>query len=225
MLSPTQKIKVANRRAKVAHLKLTEPNLSESAIAARLGKIATQQTISNDLKAIQEEWKQSTLVEFGLIKGIQLARLEKIYDELWKAWEKSKTDAVSITKHRTKQETKSKTKGKKSKPQMLDESEDVRREYQCGDPRYMKLLMENVQMQCDLFGISVKGKDELTSTPQIVAFNVVVPQSVIDKQQPKQVEQILTGFQETQDQGNNGVAPDNVQFDLDSDSGENDANG
>ncbi len=197
MVSIAQKVQIANRRAKVAHLKLTEPNLSSNEIADRVkdekGKRYTYQTILNDLTAIVEDWKQCTLVDFSVAKGIQLARLEKIYDELWKAWEKSKTDFVSTTKHKhqIKLETKAK-KGKKAKSRMMDDSQDVseRREQQCGDSRYMKLLMENVQMQCDLFGITVKDKEGLTSTPQIVSFNVIMPASMANQQEPKQIEQI-----------------------------------
>lgn len=219
-VSIAQKIKIADRRAKVAHLKLTEPNLSSYAIAERIGGKWTHQTVLNDLSSIEEEWKQSSVLDFNKAKAIQLARMEKIYDELWVAWEKSKTDAVSVIKHRTKVEVKPK-KGKKAKSRMLDDSEDIRREHQCGDPRYMKLLMENVQMQCDLFGISVKGKDELPSTPQIVSFNLIVPSTAVEQQVPKQVEMVMPNGQQLNGEHKQANdESDHVEFDNGSDGNE-----
>ncbi len=68
-VSIAQKIKIADRRAKVAHLKLTEPNLSSYAIAERIGGKWTHQTVLNDLSSIEEEWKQSACREFDAIKA------------------------------------------------------------------------------------------------------------------------------------------------------------
>ncbi|MBD1847493.1 HTH domain-containing protein [Cyanobacteria bacterium FACHB-63] len=48
-----------------------------------------QATISRDLKALEQQWKESSLRDFDAERGMQLDRLELLEREYWQAWERS----------------------------------------------------------------------------------------------------------------------------------------
>lgn len=181
-VSPAQQMRIASRRAKVAHLKLTQPNLSDYDIAAMLGMDRTSGhvTILNDRRAIMEDWKRLAADDIDEVKAVQLAKLDKMEEELWKAWEKSKHDAVMIFQ--------SGKKKRNPKGKMTVDSEDAseQRKGQYGDPRIMERICWCWDRKCELFGIKVDTKDGLTSTPPVVQFRFVCPEPV--KQEPKLVE-------------------------------------
>ena len=60
-------------------------------IAAELG--ISQQTVSNDLKALQVSWLDSSLVDFNAAKSQELAKVDRLEREYWVAWLYSCEDA------------------------------------------------------------------------------------------------------------------------------------
>jgi acyl-CoA-binding protein len=46
--------------------------------------------VSREVKAIRQEWKQSSVRDFDESRGQKLAELEVVKSELWQAWQESK---------------------------------------------------------------------------------------------------------------------------------------
>jgi len=85
-VSPKKKADIIKRRDRVAKLYFDE-DMQQYDIAKELG--VSQGTISNDIKALQKEWTTRTHHDIDRIKNRQLAMLDYIRDELFKAWENS----------------------------------------------------------------------------------------------------------------------------------------
>jgi predicted transcriptional regulator len=72
---------------------------TQAAIAAELG--VTQATISNDLKKIQEAWREDAVHDFDLRREIELQKIDRVEREAWPACEDSKKrdHSVYTTEH------------------------------------------------------------------------------------------------------------------------------
>lgn len=90
------KAAIAKRRSTVAAMYVKGATQTE--FAGRVG--VTQATISTDLKAIQAEWRASTLRDFDAKKAEELAKLAHLESEAWAAWVRSQEDAVTTHKER-----------------------------------------------------------------------------------------------------------------------------
>lgn len=84
---------IARDRRRIADLYLR--GALQSAIAAEVG--VDQSTVSRDLKALHEEWLQSTLVDINEAKARELAKIDALEREYWAAWVRSQEDAVTET--------------------------------------------------------------------------------------------------------------------------------
>ncbi|MGE4105519.1 MAG: hypothetical protein AB7E74_26435 [Pirellulales bacterium] len=90
-LKRNKKLAVVQRRLRVGDLYLQ--NFSQTAIAEELG--VAQSTISEDLRAIEREWRESTIRDFELSRRIELRKLERIEREAWLGWDRSQKPAQS----------------------------------------------------------------------------------------------------------------------------------
>jgi hypothetical protein len=90
-ISKKKRLEIEHRRLQVSELGLK--GYSQTAIAKQLS--VTQATVSNDLKAIREEWRASTIRDFDQNISIELERLNLIEREMWEAWERSKRPSQS----------------------------------------------------------------------------------------------------------------------------------
>ncbi|MBD1845327.1 hypothetical protein H6F89_18330 [Cyanobacteria bacterium FACHB-63] len=79
------KIQRDRDRATVAELRLKGWTQQQIADYLELD----QSTISRDLKALEERWKESSLRDFDAERGMQLDRLDLLEREYWSAWERS----------------------------------------------------------------------------------------------------------------------------------------
>jgi hypothetical protein len=85
------RLRISQRRARVAELALQ--GCSQIEIAARLGKEECPSgnvTVCQDLKAIEKQWKQTTLQDFNAIKAKGFAELELLKKKLWEDYERSR---------------------------------------------------------------------------------------------------------------------------------------
>jgi hypothetical protein len=82
---PRQSVALAQRRAQVGDLYLQ--SWTQMAIAERLD--IAQSTVSADLKAIQQSWRESAIRDFDLARVIELQKLDRIEREAWAGWERS----------------------------------------------------------------------------------------------------------------------------------------
>ena len=59
---------------------------TQTRIAHELG--VTQATISTDVKALHEQWRDSGVRDFDLARSIELEKLNLLEREAWEAWKR-----------------------------------------------------------------------------------------------------------------------------------------
>ena len=97
MVPRAKKSEIVRRRNLVGDLYVR--GFSQTAIAHELG--VAQSTVSLDLKAIEKEWKASTLRDFDTLRAVELRKLDRLEREAWEAWQKSQEPAevTKVTDH------------------------------------------------------------------------------------------------------------------------------
>jgi len=135
-----------------------------------------QSTVSRDLRALQAEWLESALVDFDDAKARELAKVDRLEREYWRAWERSCEDAETTVK---------KTKGAVKKTVIKKEDgdeEDGKSKFvserpaevsqtakgQAGDPRFLAGVQWCIDKRCKVLGIDAPVKLQLGGNVAII---------------------------------------------------------
>ena len=137
--TPQEETRIQHRRKQVADLH--EKGSTQAAIARELD--VSQATISSDIKAIYEEWKESRARKFDEAREEQLKKLKLIAREAWKGWERSQKPAETT---RIVQKN-----GERRAEKMVRE--------RSGDPQFLRVVLSACEKYCKLLGL-----DEAAST-------------------------------------------------------------
>src|SRR6516162_9051891 len=124
---------VNHRRLRVAELYLTGKFQSE--IGQLLG--VSQQQVSHDLKAVQQQWLASSIRDFDAIKAEQLAKLDAVERAAWQSWKVSLKPREITVQEAVEGEHPSK-------------KASLRKEGQAGDPRFLQVIQKCIEQRCDL---------------------------------------------------------------------------
>lgn len=103
-----------------------------------------QSMVSRDLKAIQKQWINSTLVDFNEVRAREVAKIDQLEREHWMAWERSCLDAETTTE-------KGKAKQGQTKPESVEKT--IQRKGQVGDPRFLAGIQWCIDRRIKLFGL------------------------------------------------------------------------
>ena len=93
---------IAQRRARVADWYCSGKTVY--AIAELAG--VHHATVTRDLAAIRQQWRDSAVRDFDAARAVELAKIDRLERQYWEAWEKSCKDAVVKTTERTGDDTK-----------------------------------------------------------------------------------------------------------------------
>lgn len=149
---------ILQHRAAIAELYLS--GATQMQIADELG--VSQATISRDIKAIHEAWRESALVDFDDAKARELARIDKLEREAWDAWEDSKQARKRVT---------ATSKGGKG---FDTDNARVVTENQSGDPRFLNQIERCIKLRVAIFGLETKHVD-LTTLGKEIQSPVILP--------------------------------------------------
>jgi len=141
-----KKLSMAHRRVAVARLYL-EQN-SQMDIAAQVG--VTQQTISNDLKAIRDDWMARAAYDLSQAKARELARIDQLEAHYWREWYRSQAEGKSSTQERIN--------GSDSTREKLS----LHKTDRLGDPRYLAGIQWCIERRCAILGLNAASKQELS---------------------------------------------------------------
>ena len=156
--------------------KPTELTLRREKVAARYiqgqsqHEIATafgisQTTVSRDLDAIRESWKQSAIRDYGLAVAKELAKVDRIERRAWDAWEKSLRPRVTVSNEKN----------------ALGDKRRKVVEGQSGNPSHLQIVLQCVERRCQLLGLyEAKGLGgiegtALTPDQEAAAMDATVP--------------------------------------------------
>ena len=136
---------------------------TQSEIAQQLN--LSQQQISYDLQVIQRRWREKTIINLDEAKMRELARIDELEREYWRAWIESKSE-------KTKQRQESKGKGKDGKPivdKMVMEKDQL-----LGNSSFLAGVQWCVEMRCKILGLFAPNKNDNSFTPgSEVVFRVL----------------------------------------------------
>lgn len=81
----------------------------------------SQSTVSRDLDALHEQWVKSALVNFDEAKAKELAKIDHLEREYWRAWQRSQEDAeaTKIVESKDGKRYEAQTKGQAGDPRFL----------------------------------------------------------------------------------------------------------
>jgi hypothetical protein len=128
---------VNQRRQQVAQMYLAGKYQSE--IGQLLG--VTQQQISKDLRAVQQQWLASSIRDFDTVRAEQLAKIDRIERASWESF------ALSLKPREiTVQEA--------VEGQRPTKKASIRKEGQAGDPRFLQIAQRCIDQRADLLGLS-----------------------------------------------------------------------
>ena len=115
----SKQLTILKRRRDVADLYLQGWN--QTAIAEELG--VAQPTISDDVKHIRAEWRDSAVRDFDEARQLELMKLDRIEREAWSAFDQSKKPAQSavVTGEGYGQKTRKSMKNQHGDPRFLDQ--------------------------------------------------------------------------------------------------------
>lgn len=109
-------------------------------------------TITDDLKALKAEWRETRLMNMDEAIAEQLAKIDLTEREAWDAWEKSKQDAKLFSKTDD-------SGTDEGGPRTITRRE---RRGQYGDPRFHDVVLKCIAQRCKLLGLEPPEKSEVS---------------------------------------------------------------
>jgi hypothetical protein len=191
--STAEELAIESRRSQVAELFLRGIK-RQSALAERLG--VNRSTVSRDLKALNDRWKEAGVRDLDAAKGQELERIDLVEREAWEAWEKSKRGRETTTTEQTTGGDGERTKAA------------VRKEEEHGDPRYLAGVQWCVEQRCKLLGLHAPTETRLTGQaggPIRAATEVTGHVDLFTR--VEQYVPILRQLREAGDAGRDGTGP------------------
>lgn len=148
MITTKRKTRYTKRRKECAELYLQ--GWHQTQLAEHFG--VNQTTISRDLKAIREDWLQSTVIDFNEAKARELVKLDNLEVKYWEAWERSRLPSDVITK-------KSNHKAEQAAKVLGVTAIRATRD---GDPRFLAGVYKCIEKRIAILGIDAPLKVDVT---------------------------------------------------------------
>lgn len=139
----SQDVRITHRRQEIADLYLQ--GWAQTAIAKQVG--VAQSTVSTDIAAIYEEWRESTIRDFDVMREVELRKLNRVEKEAWAAWERSQNPAQAAVVS---------TDGSEQRTQKTVKE-------QIGDPRYLDQILKCITSRRALLGLDAPTRVAPTS--------------------------------------------------------------
>lgn len=152
--TPRDAARVDRRRQLVAESYLQ--CRSQADIARDLG--VSQATISNDVRAIRRQWRESALRDFDEAVGMELAKLDRLEREAWIGWNRSlePTESTKVMQNGA-----------------AKRAEKTTRQ-QGGDPRFLEQLQRCIAARRALLGLDAPVRIAPTSPNGAEAYHAHV---------------------------------------------------
>ena len=145
--SAQNQLRIESRRTHIAEL-IAEGVVNQVQITKLLGsrwgiKIS-RGIVQKDIRHIREEWRKLRVQDADVYLGRELAKIDRVEAEAWKAWHDSRkrhvTDKEKSTDH--------------TKIGQGKEIEKIRKD-STGDPRYLDIVQSCIDKRCKLLGLQI----------------------------------------------------------------------
>ena len=138
----------------------------QTEIAEELG--ITQGTVSRDLKALQEEWRKSTLVDVHEARTDVLAKIAVLYHTYWQGYKESKEEKVTTFQEKT--TARGANKKDPQKPIISDEKSKAaaKKEQRIGDPRFLAGVQWCIEQWIKIYGIGAAESTDMDFKRELI---------------------------------------------------------
>lgn len=126
-------------RETIARLRLRARTLAQIVTETGLSKA----TVCRELNIIEAEWRESAQEAIDRVKAREMQKLDHLEQEAFEQWERSKADAEKRVVEKGGRD------GRKSK---------IERQGQCGDPRYLNVLLGIHERRAKILGSDAPTK-------------------------------------------------------------------
>jgi hypothetical protein len=134
----------------------------QAEIAAHINKTRsydiTRQTITRDIKTIQQRWLESSVRNFDEARAEELAKVDNLELTYWSQFEASKDP---IVKRRT---------SKKVDGETTEATQEV--SLGTGDPRFLQGVQWCIDRRCKLLGLDAPTRSEVTGAGGVPLFTI-----------------------------------------------------
>lgn len=127
-------------------------------------------SIYKDMKLVQKQWVEEYLSDINTAKAKELARIDRIEKEAWRAWDESKRDIKKTEKERIENEQIGKNeqpfhKHRKVRAKTTQTERDA-------DKEFMKIVQWCVETRCKILGINAPQRYDISWRKQAQAAGV-----------------------------------------------------
>jgi hypothetical protein len=131
--STADELRILSRRCKVSEL-ILRGTTNHLEICQQLGMDPGQRsTITRDVAAIKEQWRESALRDFDEARGRELEKLALVEKEAWLAWERSKEEG--------------------SRKRTTPDGEETVKEKRDGNAAFLEAVLKCIAKRCALLGL------------------------------------------------------------------------
>jgi len=135
----------------------------------------SQQNISYDLKTIRDAWLDSAMVDLDARKAKELAKIDMLEREYWKAWRESMKDEETVRVESDDDGTGRRVETRKGN---------------VGDPRFLAGIQKCIDRRIELFGLDAPRRIE--SEHRVGVVHAVLDMTGIDDRELEQLERLLS---------------------------------
>jgi hypothetical protein len=185
-LSEAQRIRVKDIVATLS-LRCVKQSRIIEAIEQETGETLTQPQISFYLSQAKKDWKRSASGAIQDKIEREEAKLDLVEEQSWNEFDRSKLNAETLTTKTLgieekppvnsadkKDSTNSDIDPREAKLQIKTE-ETLKSEGQCGDPRYLQIIINSSKQRADLLGLNAPTKQEIN-----VSLDLIPPKPLPD---------------------------------------------
>ena len=149
---------IKHRRMRVAEMYLA--GKWQTTIASEVG--VSQSQVSQDLAVLRRLWQQSALVDMDRAKARELAKLDRLETEYWRAWDLSlQPETKKSSKDRTGDDS-------------YHETQDIETSVS-GNPQFLHGIFNCISKRCEIFGLNAPFKIDATSKGKSMQqINIIV---------------------------------------------------
>ena len=147
----SRKKEITARRRKIADLYLK--GYTQEDISIKVG--CSRPQVSNDLRKLHAIWLAESINDIEKLKMKELAKLDKLEQTYWEAWDKTITDF---------QQKSVKAKGKKGSEKPEYQEQSVKDMISMGNPLYLSGIERCIELRCKILGVNAPIKVASTDT-------------------------------------------------------------
>jgi hypothetical protein len=140
--------------------------------------------VAYDRKAIEAEWRRSTLIDFNQVRNKELARIDTLEAEYWRAWYKSWEEITE--KQQEAKTTDTESTGKSRGGKETEQSQRKIIQERLGDVKYLNGVQWCIEQRIKIFGLNAPDKHEVDWRLEAKKFGI--PEEAISEQFNEMVE-------------------------------------